>query len=52
VATNVKGNFFADMKLPVKIGLGFGTMVLLLVAAISITIYEVDQTSKLTDSNG
>ncbi|MCK5263635.1 MAG: HAMP domain-containing protein, partial [Gammaproteobacteria bacterium] len=49
MATNVKGNFFADMKLPVKIGLGFGTMVLLLVAAISITIYQVDQTSKLTD---
>ena len=49
MATNVKGNFFADMKLPVKIGLGFGTMVLLLVAAISITMYQVDQTSKLTD---
>ena len=49
MATNVKGNFFADMKLPVKIGMGFGTMVLLLVAAISITIYEVNQTSKLTD---
>jgi len=48
VATNVKGNFFADMKLPVKIGLGFGMMVLLLVAAISITMYEVNQTQKLT----
>ena len=48
MATNVKGNFFADMKLPVKIGLGFGTMVLLLVAAISITIYEVNQTEDLT----
>ena len=49
MATNVKGNFFADMKLPVKIGLGFGTMVLLLVAAIVITIYEVDQIQDLTD---
>ena len=48
MATNVKGNFFADMKLPVKIGLGFGMMVLLLVAAISITMYEVNQTQKLT----
>ena len=34
VATNIKGNLFADMKLPVKIGLGFGMMVLLLVMLI------------------
>ncbi|MES0326569.1 MAG: methyl-accepting chemotaxis protein [Gammaproteobacteria bacterium] len=44
----MKGNLFADMKLPVKIGLGFGMMVLLLVAAISITMYQVNQTQKLT----
>ena len=49
MAINVKGNFFADIKLPVKIGLGFGTMMLLLVAAISFTFYEVSQTQKLTD---
>jgi len=33
VANNTKGNFFADMKLPVKIGMGFGTMALLLVSS-------------------
>jgi methyl-accepting chemotaxis protein len=49
VANNTNSNFFADMKLPVKIGLGFGMMALLLVAAISITIYEVNQAKKLTD---
>ncbi len=48
MANNAKGNFFADMRLPVKIGLGFGTMVLLLVAAISITIFQVNNTQKLT----
>ncbi len=49
MANNAKGNFFADMKLPVKIGLGFGTMVLLLVAAISITIFQVNNAQKLTN---
>ncbi len=47
--SNTKSNFFADMKLPIKIGLGFGVMALLLVAAISTTIYEIRQTEKLTD---
>ena len=49
MANNTKSNFFADMKLPIKIGMGFGVMALLLVAAISITIYEVNQIKKLTD---
>ena len=49
MANNTKSNFFADMKLPIKIGMGFGVMALLLVAAISITIYEVNQAKKLTD---
>ena len=49
MANNTNSNFFADMKLPVKIGLGFGMMVLLLVAAISITIYQVNQAKQLTD---
>jgi len=49
VANNTKGNFFADMKLPIKIGMGFGVMALLLVIAISITIYQVSQAKQLTD---
>ncbi|MBE9564094.1 MAG: methyl-accepting chemotaxis protein, partial [Proteobacteria bacterium] len=49
MANNTKGNFFADMKLPVKIGMGFGVMALLLVIAISITIYQVNQAKVLTD---
>jgi len=49
VANNTKSNFFADMKLPVKIGMGFGVMALLLVIAISITIYQVNQAKQLTD---
>ncbi|MEN8173164.1 MAG: methyl-accepting chemotaxis protein [Chloroflexota bacterium] len=49
MANNTKGNFFADMKLPVKIGMGFGVMALLLVLAISITIYQVNQAKALTD---
>lgn len=49
MANNTKGNFFADMKLPVKIGMGFGVMALLLVGAISITIYQVNQAKALTD---
>ena len=48
MATNIKGNFFANMKLPMKIGLGFGMMVLLLVAAISITFFEVAKMESLT----
>ena len=49
MATNVKGNILANMKLPVKIGLGFGMMVLLLVAAISITFFEVSRVEVLTN---
>ncbi|MBE9561064.1 MAG: methyl-accepting chemotaxis protein, partial [Proteobacteria bacterium] len=49
MANNTKGNFFADMKLPIKIGMGFGVMALLLVIAISITIYQVNQAKALTD---
>ncbi|MCK4706324.1 MAG: MCP four helix bundle domain-containing protein, partial [Gammaproteobacteria bacterium] len=49
MANNTKGNFFADMKLPVKIGMGFGVMALLLVGAISITIFQVNKSKALTD---
>ena len=49
MANNTKGNFFADMKLPVKIGMGFGIMAMLLVIAISITIYQGGEQQKLTD---
>lgn len=49
MANNTKGNFFADIKLPVKIGMGFGVMALLLVGAISITIFQVTKSKALTD---
>ena len=49
MANNTKGNFFADIKLPIKIGMGFGVMALLLVIAISITIYQVNQAKTLNE---
>lgn len=39
---------FGNMRLATKISMGFGLMIVLLVAAISVSIYEVDGVQKLT----
>ncbi len=49
MANNTKGNFFADIKLPVKIGMGFGVMAVLLVVSISIAIVQGEEEKQLTD---
>ena len=43
MAQNSKVGIFGNLKLSVKIGSGFGVMILLLVAAISITLFQVNK---------
>jgi len=49
VAINLKAGFFSNLKLPVKIGLGFSTILAILVASILFTIYEVTHIQKVAD---
>jgi methyl-accepting chemotaxis protein len=49
VAINLKAGFFSNLKLPVKIGLGFSTILAILVASILFTIYEVTDIQKVAD---
>ncbi|NOR51493.1 MAG: HAMP domain-containing protein, partial [Gammaproteobacteria bacterium] len=47
MAQNSKVGLFGNLNLSVKIGSGFGIMILLLVAAISITLFQVAQVDKI-----
>ncbi len=49
MAKNTNFGLFANMRLPFKLGTGFGMMALLLVSAVGITIYEVTEVQTLSN---